>query len=272
MSCRCAASHVRAVALALAAYALTAPPARAQNEDHVYAWETPARAWTELSVLNTLVVESQAPYEQFSGAATRSGLQQHFVELGYGMTDAWEVGAYGDFERSPGGPFRYSGVRLETSYRLFDRYQRLVDSALHLELRLPRGSSGHDEELEALVVLQRDWGDFRGVLNPAVELPLSGEHFAEGVSFRVAAGLYWRRFWRLQPSLEYFGEIGPVADPKPPDEERHVIYPGVRVRIVPGMSWLLSAGFGLNRASDGWLLRGVFSYEFSTLRPSEQAF
>jgi hypothetical protein len=244
--------------------------AQAQEDDQVYHWETPEAGWFELQLLNAFVLASDAPYERFGGARTRAALEQHFAEVEYGLTDRWTAGVYADFERSPDGPFRYSGVRVESNYRFFERYQRVVELALHAEVLVPRPSSGAGQELETLLVLQRDVSDFRFVANPGFELPLSGSQRDEGVEFALGAGVYYRRFWRVQPALEYFATFGPVARPLAGGEQRHVLYPGARVYLAPGLSWLLSVGVGLNRTSDRWLARGLLNWEFESVRPAEQ--
>lgn len=186
------------------------------------------------------------------------------------MTDRWEADVYADFERSPAGLFRYSGVRLESNYRFFERYQRLVELGVHAELRLPRGSSNAPQELELLAIVQRDFGDFRLVVDPGIDYALSGDEASEGLSSVLRAGIYFRRFWLLQPGVEYFADVGPLAHPLPLGRQRHVIYPALRVRIVPGMEWLLAVGFGLDRASDRVVIRTLFSYEIETVRPADQ--
>lgn len=256
--------------VASAVVCLTTRSAHAQQDDQVYHWETPDTGWFELQMLNAFVLSSNAPYDRFGSAPSRQGLQQHFVEVEYGLTDRWSAGVYGDFELPPDGTFRYSGVRVESNYRLFDRYQRIVELGLHAEVMVPRPSSGAGEELETRLILQRDLSDVRVVANPGFELALSGSERGEGIEFSLSAGIYYRRFWRVQPALEYFANFGPVAEPLPASEERHVLYPGARVYIVPGLSWLWSAGIGLNRTSDRWLLRGLLSYEFGTVDPADQ--
>lgn len=262
-------SICRAVLAGVALMTLTAP-AHAQQDDQVYHWETPDTGWFELQMLNAFVLASDAPYERFGGAPTRRGLEQHFLEVEYGLTDRWSAGVYADFELPPHDGFRYSGVRVESNYRFFDRYQRIVELALHAEVLVPRPSSGDGEELETRLILQRDLSDLRLVVNPGFELPLSGEHAGKGIDFALSAGAYYRRFWRVQPALEYFASFGSIAEPLPAKAQRHVIYPGARVYLAPGLSWLWSAGIGLNRASDRWLLRGLLSWEFETVRPADQ--
>lgn len=50
---------------------------------------------------------------------------------------------------APHDAFRYSGVRVESNYRFFERYKRIVELALHAEVLIPRPSSGANEELGA---------------------------------------------------------------------------------------------------------------------------
>jgi len=262
--------RARLTGLVVLVLGLVSGLASAQQDDEVYPWETPEQGWFELEMLNAFVLDSNAPYRRFEGEGTRAGLQQHFVEVTYGLTDRWSASVYTDAELPPSGNFRYSGMRVASNYRFFERYQRIVEMGLHVEVLLPRPSSGANEELETRLILQRDFADLRVVANPGFELPLSGESSRQGIEFSVGAGLYYRRFWRVQPAVEYFADFGPVAEPDGWSEQRHVIYAGARVFIVPGLSWLLTGGAGLNEASDRWLLRGILSYEFGTVRPADQ--
>ena len=63
---------------------------------------------------------------------------------------------------------------------------------------------------------------------------------------------------------------GPVADPDPLGEQRHVVYPTLNVQPVQGLTLNLGVGLGLTGGSDDVTLKGILSYEFGTVRPSNQ--
>lgn len=260
-------------AIAAAATLSAVPHAHAQNDDRVYLWETPPEANVELSLLHVGVIESSVHERGFgeNQAKSRAGHQFSSLEAEYGLTDRWTASVYGDFELSSSGAFRYTGIRAETRYRLFDRYTRLVDTALSFEFDAPRPDSGEGQAFEARLIMSRDFGDFRAIVNPRFELPLTGDEAGEGVMLGVASGVYFRRWWRVQPLLEYFATFGRIVRPARAAEQRHVLYPGVRVRLASRFDALATVGVGLTESSDRLSARLLVTYEFETIPPSERA-
>jgi hypothetical protein len=54
-------------------------------------------------------------------------------------------------------------------------------------------------------------------------------------------------------------------------EETHVVMPSARIRFAGVWTWNVGVGLGLTHASDRVTLKSVLSYQFPTIRPSEQA-
>ncbi len=185
-------------------------PAHAQL-DKVYGWETPARGWLEPTVWTQFVPASDLEYERFDGAPSRENLLLQTVELEYGLTGSFAVGAYADFERADGEAFRYAQVRIVAQWALFSRYERFFDTALYAEYYQPRASYGEPSELEARLILEKDIGDIRLRLNPIVSKATSGDEISNGLEGAFAGGLYYRRFYFLQPGVEYYASIGELG-------------------------------------------------------------
>jgi hypothetical protein len=245
--------------------------ARAQFFE-VYGWETPPRAWAEPALWTTWVGTSDVPYGRPGSESTREGLWAHSAELEYAVTDRLAVAAYADFENSPeGGTLRYTGARVEARYRLFDRYEMLFDPALYMEYSAARESTGEPQELEGRLILQHDWSDVRLLLNPTVTKAISGDEAREGLRGELASGLYYRRFYHVQPGVEYYTKIGSLGKAAGRDEQEHRIFPSLRIRFGNGLQWNLGVGFGLTPASDDLTVKSIVQYEFRTLRPSKQA-
>jgi hypothetical protein len=250
---------------------LCARAAAAQDEDIVYEWETPDEGWMELSLLDAVVVQSDEKYTDFGANGTRSGLDLTQFEVGYAITDRWVTSLYGTFVKAPGEPLRYSGARVETRYRLFDRYQRIVDAALYGELKFQRGDPKQAQELETRLILERDVEDLRFAANPRFDITLKGSETSEGIEFGLASSVFYRRFRIVQPGVEYFADFGPLQSPHRASRQRHVLYPAVHLRPARNLDILLAFGVGLTSASDETLARTIISYEFETLRPSDRS-
>lgn len=250
-------------------FIVAALPARAQL-DRVYGWETPGRGWLEPSVWTQVVAASDLDYDRFSAGAEREGLVLQTFELEYGLTGSFAVGAYADFEVASGEPLRYAQARVVARWALFSRYERFFDTALYAEYYQPRASYGEPSELEFRLILEKDLGDVRLRLNPIVSKATSGEEIRDGLEGAFAGGLYYRRFFHVQPGVEYYTSIGELADPTALEQQRHVVYPVVNVNLVPGLSWNIGAGFGLTDGSDDVTVKSILSYEFNTIRPANQ--
>lgn len=248
-------------------------PAHAQKDDRVYTWDTPPEANLELSLLHVGVIHSSVRERGFGEdeSERRSGHQFSSLEAEYGLTDRWTASLYGDFETSRSGTFRYTGVRAETRYRLFDRYTRLVDAAVSFEFDVPRPASGEGQAFETRLILSRDLGDWRAIVNPVFELPVTGPEAGEGVLLGLASGIYFRRWWGVQPLLEYFATFGRIVRPDRASQQRHVLYPGARMRIASRFDVLATVGVGLTDESDRLSGRVLVTYEFETMPPSQRA-
>jgi hypothetical protein len=242
--------------------------AQAQKEDRVYTWETPPEANVELSLLHVAVLDSEERSRLFGDDVSRSGLQMTSLEVEYGLTDRWTAALYLDVSMPEGGPLRYTGGRAETRYRFFDRYTRLVEMALALEVDVPRPASGEAQAFEGRLILSRDLGDVRVVANPIFELPITGDETGRGIDLGLAAGVYYRRAWLVQPAIEYFAAFGPLARPERVQQQRHVVYPGLRFRLAERLDVLAAVGLGLGGASDAFSARALLTYELETVAPS----
>jgi hypothetical protein len=258
-------------ALAWALAAGASRPAGAQEVPtfpRVYQWETPQEGWLELSLWETYVPSSDLPYQRFGLDATRRHLWAHALEIEYGVTDRLSLAAYADFDDPTGRALSFTQARVEARYRLFDRYQRLINPALYVEWSWPRGSYGASEELEARLILERDLGDVRVAVNPILTRALSGDEAQHTTSLGLAAGIYERRLWIAQPGLELFWYMGPIGSWPGFRRQYFLLGPSGDVNLTPAFSFHVSAGFGLTNGTDDLMVRGFLTYQLDTVRPA----
>ena len=264
----------RWIGAALAALtALAAEPAAAQEAPtfpRVYQWETPQQGWLELTAWETVVPRSDVDDDRFGLASTRRGLWAQSIEVEYGFTDRLTVAAYADFEDPSGHDLAFTQARIEARSRLFDRYQRLLNPALYLEAHLPRGATGSPEELEARLILERDLGDFRIVANPALAKAWSTPEIAGGTLVELSAGAYDRRFWLAQPGVELFWSTGQLGHWPAFHAQYFLLGPSVDVNLTQELGFHVAAGFGVTDGTDDLMVRGYLTYQFQTVRPSNQ--
>ena len=240
------------------------------NFPRVYQWETPQEGWLEVSVWGTQVPRSSVPYGRFGLTSTRAKLWSMSLELEYGLTDRLAVAVYGDIDDPTGKAAAFTQVRFEARYRLFERFQRLLNPALYVELYLPRGAYEAPDELEARLILERDLGDVRVALNPSLSKALSGPEVQEHMIVGASAGAYYRRFWVAQPGLEAFWSLGSLAEPAAFSRQYLSLAPSVDFNLGEQVSLHAAVGFGLNDGTDEIMARGYLTYAFATVRPGDQ--
>lgn len=231
----------------------------------VYGWETPMRGWLEPALWTGYVAQSDLP-------GGRDGLWAHSLELEYGLTDNIAIGGYLDFQDPSNGGFRYTRTRALFRWSWFDKYTHWLDPALYVEYYAPRGDTGDPEELETRLILEKDLNHFRLDLNPTFSKVLSGDEVTTGLEFGFAGGLYYRRYYAVQPGIEYYDRIGPLQDPLPSGEQQHYLAPMLNVRWGRGWWWEVRTLIGLSDGSDKLILQSYLSYEFPTIVPSRQAY
>lgn len=236
----------------------------------VYQWETPRQGAAEVSLWNTHVNQSSQPYTGFDSQASREGLWTHTGELEYGMTDRFALGAYVDYQDPPGMGPQFTGTRFLARYRFFNRYQRFINPAIYLEYIVPRSSYSSAEELEARIILEKDLGDFRLVLNPLLSKAVSGDSVDEGMQLGMASGLYYRRYYAVQPGLELYSDFGPLSSLKSGSEQSQQLFPTLDLRFARNLVWNVGVGFGLTDSSDDVTVKSILTYTFDTLSPSQQ--
>ena len=237
----------------------------------IYGWETPTRGWVELTVWNKAVLNSDLNFERNGRSYSRDGLWLHSAEVEYGVTDRFAVGMYSDFRNASDADLAFYRFRAVARYSLFNKFSRFFSPALYLEYYIPSKNVSESSELEMRLILQKDLGDFRLKLNPAISTETSGEEVQEGLSGNLFAGLYWRRFYTGQLGIEYYGRYGLIRNMPPAKEQEQVLFGVVNLNLFRGFQWQLGAGAGLTDASDNFLFKSILVYEFGTVRPSKQS-
>jgi hypothetical protein len=229
----------------------------------VYPYNTPSEGEVELAYWWTTFVKSDKSYDYFGKRLDKQGLQQHSVEIEYGMTDNWTIAGYADFEKPKDGEFKYVQARAVMSrYRFFEQGERFIDGAVEIEYYLPYKKYSDAEKIETRVILEKDIGQVSIMLNPIFEKDVSGPDVGEGMEFEYAAGLYYRATPLLTPGLEFYGVMGELSNMKPKDQQEHYVFPRLGVKLGHRLKFDLGYGFGLTKASDDQVIKAIVELEF----------
>jgi hypothetical protein len=241
----------------------------------VYEYATPEAGAVELSYCTSAFPSSDLEQEFFGELLPREGLWAHSLEVEYGFSHKFTLGAYVDLFNPDGQGLQYAQSRLLARYSLFDKNSRPVDLALYGEYYLPSPDLAESEKLEIRLILEKDVGPIRLDFNPIFEKKTSGEEVEEGLEFGYAVGVYYHNadlgifntdtLW-IRPGIELYGNVGELRDPRPSGDQRHYIFP-VMDLYLPHLSdwyvhWNLGLGFGLTGGADNLVVKSIVSLEF----------
>lgn len=220
--------------------------ARADRRAYVWTYEymTMPKGAAEVEYYLTL----KAPdIDDFSAANT----WEHQLEFEYGITDHWDVAVYQRWQHTNTAiddKFEYTGTKLRTRYRFAEKGVYPVDLLAYLEYKRPDGSSP-DDELEAKLILAKDFGKVNVAYNQIVEQGLRHGGKAEH-GYAAGVGYEFNPTWKI--GLESAGNYS--------DDE---FYLGPTLSFARQRFWLTAGVLGgLNDRSDDLRARLIFGIPF----------
>ncbi len=244
---------------------LIATPAAALNffELEVYPATTEGEGLHEIESHTNYVANGRDPSEEeLSGEEfRRHGLFRESIEYNYGLTDKIDAAAYLDLAWPDGEGPQYAGNRFRLRGSLFDKGRFPVDLGWYFEVEVPQKDAAK-LELEFRPILSTDVGRFSLDINPSFELPTIADE-QRTIEFNYGARILYRWSQRIQPGVEFFGDIGRIRDVDPSKEQEHYVSPMIYARLASGIYAAGGLMFGLTRESDPVIMRFAIEYEFT---------
>jgi hypothetical protein len=251
---KCYKNVAAALAGLTATLLLTTAAAEAEESFfRVYQVETPAAGEMESTLWTTTFPRSDGAEDE---GETREELWAHSAELEVGLTDRLSLSAYADFEDPSPGSARFTGGRIEARYRLGESDERFFETALYAEYAFPRSLESGTQELETRLILQKEWTGFLLAVNPVLEIPVRGEEAGRRPEVALDAGVYYSRYLKVQPGLEWYSSFGQIGRW---DDRRHWIFPTLDLHPAHGWTWHLGVGF--THDGDERAVKSILSYE-----------
>lgn len=197
--------------------------------------------------------------QQFDGTVAPTNHEAHLaLEVTHGLTQNWEIAAYGLAARQATEEPEYAGWRLRSRIASPDQWQLPVDLALNVEVSYTRPIfDDHTYALEVTPIVGRRWGPVRVDVNAAVERPLSGADRGKWEfepSMRAALALNPA----VDLTLEYFSALGPLTTLNPIRQQVHQLYPGVALRLGDELAVRAAIGLGLTGTGDRVVAKTAF--------------
>jgi hypothetical protein len=246
------------VTLVAAAAALLAVPA-VSRADRRYYGETYNAATSPKGSLDLELWTTyyDPPHEAAPGTPY---LWRHQLELETGITDRWDVAAYGIVRSIQGSGTDFEAVKLESRFALAAPGTWFVDPVLYFEVK-KTFVDDKPTSIEEKLILAKDMGPLNVSLNVAGEQEFVGGDVEP--EWNYALGSSWELVPAFRLGAEIFGERAKEEVAPGVEETRSFAWAGPAASIAFGHSWLvLAAGFGLNQASDAVRARAILAFQF----------
>ncbi len=236
---------------------------RAQDifEIQVYEYPTvPKGRWN----LETHLNHSASGVRSEEGiVAPTQGQTRLTFELTRGITDGFELAAYLAFARQPGEGPEFAAWRIRPRVRAPERWHLPVLLSLSAEVAFPRDKyEAETATLEIRPILERRFGALQVDLNPVVGRSLKGPGAAEGWEFEPGGRLAVAVHSRVDLSLEYYGNYGPLRAFLPRAEQVHLFFGGGDVQFNDNVVLNLGVGVGATSVGEQTVLKMRLGWMF----------
>ncbi|HEY9431281.1 MAG TPA: hypothetical protein VI260_07455 [Blastocatellia bacterium] len=243
--------NARWLFLMMATWALLATIAHAQDqfEIQVYEYETvPKGRWNLETHINYIGKGTKF----FEGPVAPTNNQFHLTfELTRGITNLFETAAYLLTAHRPGAGYEFAGWRFRNRVRAPKSWKLPVDLSVSAELGYPQKQyEENSETLEIRPIIEKKFGRFQFDINPILERALRGPGTKEGWILGPCMRLGYKLNKRLDLSMEYYSDLGPLTDLLPPDRQAHQFYPGGDLKFGENTVVTFGVGFGATQVGN----------------------
>ncbi len=241
----------------LTAAALLAAPA-ASRADRRYYGETYDATTAAPGSLDVELWATHASAPRANAGAP--GQWDYQLELETGITQRWDVAAYGVVRQIAGADPELAAVKLESRYALAAPGTWFVDPVLYVELQKTIVED-RPFSVEEKLILARDFGPLNVSLNGAAEQEFVGGEVEPEYSY--AFGTSWEFVPAFRLGGEIFGDRAKVPTGSGSEAFAWQAWAGPAVSLAYGRTWLvLAAGWGLNDRSDELRARAILAFQF----------
>jgi hypothetical protein len=184
------------------------------------------------------------------------------LEATYGLLRWLEVGQYIATAKFDNGEYNYAGARSKIHFGIPQSAEWPVELGANIELDYMRfGAEENPLTLEMRPIVERKFGRLTLIGNFAFEKPFSGPG-NKGVNLSPSAAIDYQLLDWVAPGLEYYADMGPIAEMPSVQEQQHFIVPALNFFVLPRLELNLGVGVGLTRASNGLFLKSIVGWTF----------
>ncbi len=230
-------------------------------EIQVYEYPTvPKGKWN----LETHFNNSASGVREAEGSvAPTQGQTRLTFELTRGFSDLFELAGYLAFARQPGEGPEFASWRIRPRIRAPERWNLPVLLSLSAEVAFPRDKyEAETATLEIRPILERSFGPVQIDLNPVLGRSLKGPGAAEGWEFEPGARFAVSVDPRVDLSVEYYGNYGPLHDFLPRAQQVHLIFGGGDIQFSESLVANVGVGIGATSVGEQTILKMRLGWMF----------
>lgn len=248
--------------------ALLGPVAAANAIDfyeiQIYSTETTPPGILSLELHSNSVISA-------TGTAAHQQLNPYQIhetlEGTYGLTPHIEIGQYLATAKLNNGNYEYAGSRSKCHFGIAATDSWPIRFGGNIELDyMRRAAEDQPLTLELRPIVETSVGRLLIIANLAFEKPFRGPGTHQGFTFAPSGEISYRVLEWFAPTLEYYGDMGAIADLPPAQEQQHFVVPTINLFLLPQMELNAGIGWGLTRTSNGVFLKAIFGWDFDVGR------
>ncbi len=183
------------------------------------------------------------------------------IEVTYGLLPYLEVGQYICTARLDAGTYEYAGGRTKVHFGIPETESWPISFGANIEFQYMRREAVSDPlNIEFMPIAQMELGRLTAIANLSFEKQFSGPGTHQGIGLEPMGQISYRILHWFEPSLEYYGDIGPVQAPVPLYQQQQFIVPSVNLYLDPRFEFNFGVGFGTTRAWQGRFVKATIGW------------
>jgi hypothetical protein len=238
-----------------------------------------ARAWaidqyeiqiytTETAPLHKLTLELHSNgVVNAVGHLAKDELRPHEIhetlEATYGLWSNVEIGQYLATAKFVDGGYGYAGSRTKIHFGIGDPETWPIAFGGNIELDyMRRQAEDNPLTLEFRPIISKSFGKLSLVADFAFEKPFRGPGTHDGVTFSPSGWISYEVLPWLTPSIEYYGDMGPVMHLPSTARQQHFVVPTINLDLLPQLELNFGVGIGTTKASRATFIKSIIGWTF----------
>ncbi len=231
-------------------------------EIEVYGSETLEKGKTMAEIHSNFALNGNT--EKVDGVVPSNHALHETFEISHGFTNWFEVGFYVFSSATPSQGFDFAGSHIRPRVRVPEEWNFPVGLSLSTEFGYIRPLYAPDSwQLEIRPIIDKTFfGKLYVCYNPVLDKSLKGINQNETFEFSSNFKVGYKVTDKIIPGIEYYGSHGPLNRFDEFQKQQQQIVPCIDLDIFPEWEFNFGAMFGINNATDKFILKMIVGRKF----------